>query len=134
MELMDAGRTEEESLKLTMEKFDVAELKENFSDFAKEFEWFGVDEYRDIKYSDIVMKKIMMRAIERSPATGLFYGAFIILGSTIGVFLGFMLGHTWINTLIGFGFGLFIGLSFGLLSDALITLIKDLSRSKRMKL
>jgi hypothetical protein len=131
MELMDDGRTEEEALKQTMEKFDVAELKENFNDFAKEFDWFGVDEYKNISYGDIVMRKIMMRAIEKSPATGLFYGAFIILGSTVGVFIGFMFGHTWANTLIGFGFGLFAGLSLGLLSDGLITLIKDLSKSKK---
>jgi hypothetical protein len=131
MELMDEGRTEEEALKSTMEKFDVAELKENFNDFAKEFEWFGVDEYKDIKYSDIVMKKIMMRAMEKSAAVGLFYGAFIIFGMTIGAFLGFLLGHTLINTLIGFTVGLFIGIGLGLLSDALIALVMDLTKLKK---
>lgn len=109
-DLMNEGYSEEEALKLTMEKFDEAELNESFDDFVEAFGGFGMKNYNEIAnwYS------------KEGEAIGLFYAAFTVLGIGIGALTGYILGHTLVNTLIGTGIGFFIGVGLGLLSNAVI--------------
>lgn len=115
IDLMNEGYSEEEALKITMEKFDEADLKENFDEFVNAFEGFGMENYYEI--TDWYTKN--------GETIGLFYAAFLFLGMGLGALSGYLFGHTWLNTLIGFGAGLFIGLSLGLLSHGLLTLKRD---------
>lgn len=63
-------------------------------------------------------------------AVGLFYGAFVFLGLSIGALVGFIgsggwemfLSGGWIRTLIGAIVGFLIGTGLGLLSNAIIVL------------
>lgn len=63
-------------------------------------------------------------------AIGLFYGAFVFLGLSIGALVGFIgsggwgmfLSGGWIRTLIGAVVGVLIGVGMGLLSHAVIVL------------
>ena len=115
-DLMAQGLTEDEALRITMEKFDEAELKESFGEFMKEFEEVGWGEtemkLRDwyVQYGEIV---------------GLFYGAFLILGITSGALVGFLVGHTLKSVLIGLAAGGGFGIGFGLLSNALFMAVKS---------
>ncbi|RNC29078.1 MAG: hypothetical protein AWM53_00998 [Candidatus Dichloromethanomonas elyunquensis] len=110
LDLMNEGYTEAEAIKITMDKFDEAELNETFDEFVNAFDGFGMEEYMAHWYQN------------NGEAIGLFYAAFTLLGMTLGAFLGYLLGHTLLNTLIGFGVGLFAGASLGLLSNAIIAL------------
>lgn len=115
IDLMNEGYTEEEALKITLEKFDEADLKENFDEFAKSFEDFGMQyEYELAKWYT-----------KNGEAIGLFYSGFLILGMAVGAFLGYLFGHTWINTLIGLGLGTFIGIAFGLFSHAILAMKRE---------
>jgi F0F1-type ATP synthase assembly protein I len=111
-DLMKEGHSEEEALRITMEKFDEAELKNSFDDFAKEFGGFGMEEFQDS----------MQWYSKNGEAIGLFYAAFIILGLVIGALAGYFIGHTWLTGAIGLAVGLFTGVGCGLLSNAIITL------------
>lgn len=114
-DLMQEGHTEEEALKITMEKFDEAELKGSFDDFAKEFEGFGTEEF---------MNNMEWYA-KNGESIGLFYAAFTVFGMTFGALAGYLIGHTWITAVIGLVVGLFTGVGCGLLSNAIISLRKD---------
>lgn len=115
IDLMNEGYSEEEALKITMEKFDEADLKENFVEFVNALEGFGMENYYEM--TDWYTKN--------GETIGLFYAAFLFLGMGFGALFGYLLGHTWLNTLIGFGVGIFIGLSLGLLSHGILTLKRD---------
>lgn len=111
-DLMQEGHTEEEALRITMEKFDEAELKDSFDEFAKEFEGFGMEEY--MHNAEWYMKN--------GESIGLFYAAFTVFGLTFGALAGYLIGHTWITAVIGLVVGLFTGVGCGLLSNAIIAL------------
>jgi len=121
LDLMVAGYSEEEALKMTVEKFDEAELQENFSDFMKEFEDFGMEEYE---------MEVKQWYAKNGEVIGLFYGAFTTLGMTIGAFIGFVTGGGvsgfletgWIQTLIGLFMGIMFGSGLGLVSHAFIVI------------
>ncbi|MGQ9826102.1 MAG: permease prefix domain 1-containing protein, partial [Desulfotomaculales bacterium] len=49
VDLMKEGYSEEEALKITMEKFDEAELNSSFEKFMQEFDGFGVEEYMQLE-------------------------------------------------------------------------------------
>jgi hypothetical protein len=108
VDLMKEGRTEAEAIEITLKKFDEAELNESFDDFAKAFGGFGMKEWSAV------------RSTKADEAAGLFYAAFVVLGSTLGALVGWLLGGTWQVTLIGLGVGLFTGVGLGLLSNAII--------------
>lgn len=110
-DLMAEGYTEEEALQITLEKFDEAELKPDFEDFMEEFNDFGIQEN-------------MEWYAKEGEAIGLFYGAFTILGLTLGAFFGFLAGRDLISTAIGTVVGLGCGVGLGLLSHALYVAIK----------
>lgn len=114
-DLMQEGHTEEEALRITMEKFDEAELKGSFDEFAKEFEGFGMEEY--MHHGQWYTKN--------GESIGLFYAAFTVFGLTFGALAGYLIGHTWITAVIGLVVGLFTGVGCGLLSNAIIALRKD---------
>lgn len=110
-DLMREGHTEEEALKMTIEKFDEAELKENFSEFLDEFDGFGI-------------KKHIVWYVNNGEVLGLFYGAFVILGITTGSFFGYLYGGDIASVGIGAAFGLGFGIACGLLSHALLRMFK----------
>lgn len=114
IDLMQEGYPEEEALKITMDKFDEAELNDSFKEFMREFDGFGVEEYMQIEkwYR------------ENGEAIGLFYGAFFILGVTLGAFFGYIGGYSLVSTGIGLAVGCGAGISLGLLSHGIIVLIK----------
>lgn len=115
---MREGHGEEEALKRTMDQFDEAELRPDFESFMKEFDDFGMDQ--------------MEWYAKNGEAIGLFYGGFMFLGIAIGALVGFLssggvpsfLQEGWIYTLVGTGVGMFIGMGLGLLSNALIAVLK----------
>jgi len=122
-ELMAQGKPEDEALRLTMEKFDVAELKSSFDDFMDEFNDFGVEEWK--------MSQQWYR--ENGESVGLFYAAFVLIGLVLGPLVGFLCGggvagfapdRGWIYTLIGLGVGIIGGAALGLLSQAVIVTVK----------
>ena len=115
IDLMKEGHSEEEAIKITMDKFDDAELNENFYEFIEEFGGFGMEDY----------KKTTEWYAKNGETIGLFYAAFVMFGMVLGTFLGYIIGHTLINILIGFGMGLFTGVGCGLLSNAIISMKKD---------
>ncbi len=109
-DLMLEGYSEEEALRITMEKFDEAELKASFEEFAKEFEGFGMQEYmHDAEWY-----------AKNGESIGLFYAAFLVLGLTFGALAGYLIGHQWYTAVIGLFAGLFVGVGCGLLSNAII--------------
>jgi len=108
VDLMKDGSSEEAALEITLKKFDEAELNQSFDEFAKAFGGFGVQEYMTEWYAN------------NGEAIGLFYAAFVVLGMTLGALGGYLLGHTWQNTLIGLSAGLFSGVGLGLLSNAIL--------------
>jgi len=108
IDLMKDGFSEEEAIEITLKKFDEAELNQSFAEFAKAFGGFGMEEYMTEWYA------------KNGDAIGLFYAAFVVLGTSMGAFGGYLLGHTWQNTLIGLGVGLFSGVGLGLLSNAIL--------------
>lgn len=112
LDLINEGYSEEEAIKITMEKFDEAELKDSFEDFIEAFGGFGMEEYKDN----------MEWYSKNGEAIGLFYAAFVVLGLTIGGFLGYLIGQTLVSTLIGLGVGFFTGAGLGLLSNAIIVI------------
>jgi len=112
LDLMSEGHSEEEALKMTIEKFDEAELKEDFSALFDAFKGFGIQAQR-----------IASWYVRNGEVLGLFYAAFTVLGITTGAFIGYLLGG-WVSALIGAGVGLGFGVSFGLLSHALLRLFK----------
>ena len=119
IDLKTEGYSEEEALRLTLEKFDEAELQESFQDFMKEFDDFGMEEYR---------MKSKEWYLENGETIGLFYGGFTILGVTIGACIGFLasggiplfLNMGWIYTLIGAVLGAMIGVGCGLIAQGMI--------------
>jgi len=121
-ELMAQGKTEEEALRLTEEKFDVAELRNSFDDFMGEFDDFGVEAW----------KMDQQIYIENGGSIGLLYGAFELLGIVFGALIGFLCGggvpqftaNGWIYTLIGLAVGVLSGTALGLLSNAVVVMIK----------
>jgi len=108
IDLMKDGFSEEEAIEITLKKFDEAELNQSFAEFAKAFGGFGMEEYMTEWYA------------KNGDAIGLFYAAFVVLGTSMGAFGGYLLGHTWQNTLIGLAVGLFSGVGLGLLSNAIL--------------
>lgn len=114
-DLMEEGHSEEEALRMTMEKFDEAELKDSFDDFAKEFGGFGMEEY--------------MHNMEwyqhNGEAIGLFYAAFTVFGLTFGALAGYLIGHAWYWAVASLVVGLLSGAGGGLLSNAIISLRKN---------
>ena len=108
IDLMKDGSSEEEAIEITLKKFDEAELNQSFAEFAKAFGGFGMEEYMTEWYA------------KNGDAIGLFYAAFVVLGTSMGAFGGYLLGHTWQNTLIGLAVGLFSGVGLGLLSNAIL--------------
>ncbi len=114
LDLMKEGYSEEEALKITMNKFDEAELDSNFEEFMQEFEGFGVEKYMHIE----------QWYRENGEAIGLFYAAFLILGLTFGAFCGYISGHNLPSTGIGLAVGCGAGISLGLLSHGIIVLAK----------
>jgi len=109
-DLMAEGHTEEEAIKMTLEKFDEAELAHGFEAFVSEFEGFGMEEW---------MKDWHRHGGE---AVGLFYAGFLFLGVAAGGLFGYIFGHSWISTGIGLAVGVVTGLGLGLLSNGLISL------------
>ncbi len=107
-DLMKEGHSEQQAIEITLKKFDEAELNESFEDFAHAFGGFGMDERMTDWYA------------KNGEAIGLFYAAFVVLGTTLGAFGGYLFGHTWQNTLIGLAVGLFSGVGLGLLSNAIL--------------
>jgi hypothetical protein len=110
-DLMKEGHTEEEALKITIDKFDEAELKGDFSDFLEEFDGFGI-------------QKNIAWYVNNAEVLGLFYGAFVMLGLTVGSFSGYLMGDGIGDVGIGAGFGLGFGITCGLLSHALLRLFR----------
>jgi len=110
-DLMNEGHSEEEALKKTIEKFDEAELKEEFSDFLKEFDGFGI-------------KNNVVWYVNNGEVLGLFYGASVITGLTVGSLLGYLLGGDIGSVGIGAAFGLGFGIAGGLFSHALLRLLR----------
>lgn len=114
VDLMKEGYPEEQALKMTMDKFDEAELNHSFDEFVQAFNGFGLDEYGHST----------QWYMENGEAVGLFYAAFLILGLTLGAFLGYLAGHTLTATGIGLAVGGGVGIGLGLLSNAIIALLK----------
>lgn len=114
VDLINEGYSEEEAIKITMDKFDEAELKNDFYDFINEFEGFGMENWNNHgRYS------------KKDEAIGLFYAAFTVLGMVIGAFSGFLCGYNLMNAVIGLVVGLFTGMGLGLLTHAFISLKDD---------
>jgi len=111
-DLMSEGHSEEEALKMTMDKFDEAELKDDFSALFQAFNGFGLQ-----------ARRIASWYVRNGEVLGLFYAAFVVLGLTTGAFVGYLLGD-WSSALIGAGVGLGFGISLGLFSHALLRLFK----------
>lgn len=111
IDLMKEGRSEEEALRITMEKFDEAELNEGFDEFVQAFGGFGMQD-----------REVVEWYAKSGEAIGLFYAAFAILGVAAGGFCGFLFGHTLVWTLSGLGVGFLTGTGLGLLSHAIIAL------------
>lgn len=114
LDLMKEGYSEEEALRITMDKFDEAELNSSFEEFMQEFDGFGVEEYMHIEkwYR------------ENGEAIGLFYASTFILGLTLGAFFGYISGYSLVSAGIGLAVGCGVGISLGLLSHGIIVLIK----------
>ncbi|MDR2734742.1 MAG: permease prefix domain 1-containing protein [Spirochaetota bacterium] len=114
LDLMADGHSEEEALKMTLDKFGEAEIKEDFSALFDAFDGFGIQ-----------AQQIASWYVKNGEVLGLFYAAFALLGIVTGAFLGYLLsGCDWISAMIGAGFGSGFGVSFGLLSHALLRLFK----------
>jgi hypothetical protein len=109
-DLMGEGHAEEDALRITMDKFDEAESKDDFKDFFADFDGFGIG------------KKIAVWHIENGVTLGLFYASSIVFGVTLGTLLGYLLGSDLATLGIGAAFGLFFGISIGLFSHAVLTL------------
>jgi hypothetical protein len=114
LDLMEEGHSEEEALKMTMDKFDDAEMKEDFSALLETFDGFGIQEGT---------QEIASWYIRNGEVMGLLYGFFFLFGVVVGGFLGYLLGD-WVSAAIGAGFGAAFGIVFGLLSHALLRLYK----------
>jgi len=54
-------------------------------------------------------------------AVGIFYAAFVILGLTIGIGVGYFTSHLIVGGFLGFG----IGIGLGLLSNAILYVNRD---------
>ncbi|WP_096187331.1 hypothetical protein [Evansella halocellulosilytica] len=123
-DLIEEGFSEEEALRITKEKFNEAELQESFEEFMNEFDDFGLEEY-----TAAISKEWN---VYHGETVGLFYGGFTIMGLTIGSLIGFLssggvsafLSEGWINTLIGAGAGVMLGVACGLISNAIFMAIK----------
>jgi hypothetical protein len=113
VDLMKEGYSEEEALKITIEKFDEAELNSSFEKFMREFDGFGVKEMQLEKWYT-----------ENGEAIGLFYAASLVLGITLGAFFGYTGGYTLLSTGIGLAVGCGVGIGLGLLSHGIIVLVK----------
>jgi len=113
LDMMDDGYSEEEALRMTIDKFGEAETKEDFSALLDAFDGFGLQ-----------ARRLASWYVRNGEVLGLFYAAFVMFGLTIGAFLGYLLSGDWVNALIGAGVGLGFGVSFGLLSHALLRLFK----------
>lgn len=112
---MNEGYSEDEAIKITMEKFDEAELNNNgFQEFIDAFGGFGLDNCNEMQKWYWYEKN--------GEAIGLFYATFVVLGTAIGAFSGYMYGHTLANIAINAGLGFSIGVGLGLLSHAIIAL------------
>lgn len=110
MDLINEGYSEEEALRITMEKFDEAEVNESFDDFAQYFANFGIKQ----------IEENSLWYMQHGEEIGLFYATFVIFGLSIGFLIGYFIGHTLVNIIISILAGLFIGVAFGLLSNAII--------------
>lgn len=118
-DLKAEGYTEKEALQITLEKFEDAELQDNFTDFMNEFNDFGMEEHK---------MKAQQLHMENGEILGVYYGGFTILGMTIGGLLLFLtsggvpefLDSGWIYTLIGLGVGTLIGIGCGLISHGIV--------------
>ena len=112
LDLIKQGHSEEDALKITMEKFDEADLKGDFEDMMHTYDNFGMNEHWQQFYQD------------NGEAVGLFYAAFVILGLTVGGLIGFLGGHTLISAALGSAVGLGIGIGLGLLSHGIFAAAK----------
>jgi len=111
-DLMKEGHSEKEALQITMDKFDEAEHRPDFAGFMDAFDGFGIEEYTEQWY------------MVNGEVIGLFYGGFVFLGLTIGGFAGYLASRSLIDAAIGLAFGGCIGIGLGLISHALIVLLK----------
>ena len=59
--------------------------------------------------------------LRHEEAVGIFYAAFVILGLTIGLGVGYFTSHIIVGGFLGFG----IGIGLGLLSNAILYINKD---------
>ncbi len=113
IDMMNEGMSEAEALEKTISQFDEAELMPEMEDFMKEFNDFGM-EMNEEWYA-------------KHEAIGVFYGAFVILGTTIGAMGGYFGTDSILNALVGGVFGLFIGVGLGLFSQGIIA-VKGLKK------
>jgi len=117
-DLMEEGHSEEEALRITMEKFDEAESKDDFADFFADFsmDFDGYD----------FGKRITLWHIQNGVTLGLFYATSIVFGLTLGAFIGYYTAGDIVSVCIGAAFGLFFGVSLGLFCHAILTLVRSL--------
>lgn len=101
LDLMEEGYSEDEAIKITLDKFDETELNENFDDYLKSWEVFGMSEKDIEKYA------------KEYESVGLFYGGFTMLGAIIGACIGFFTGG-FLDCVIGCIIGLMVGISLAL--------------------
>ncbi|HET6485137.1 MAG TPA: hypothetical protein VFH83_01885, partial [Spirochaetia bacterium] len=101
IDLVKEGRSEDEAMEITLKKFDDAELRGSFDDFAKALGGFGMEEW--------MKESIKEWTVTNGDAIGLFYAAFTVLGMTLGTLLGYLLGRAWQTTAIGLAAGLLFG-------------------------
>ncbi|GHU82966.1 hypothetical protein FACS1894196_2110 [Clostridia bacterium] len=123
-EMTAAGVSQADALRITMEKFDEAELRTTFDDFMQAFDDFGMDAYRQNATPS-------QPDFEDFEAAGRLYGGLLMLGVALGALIGFLGGGRaafltggWIDTLIGAGVGATVGIALGEISNALVILLR----------
>lgn len=106
LDLIEEGYSEDEAMAITMEKFDEAELKSTFADFANALEGFGP-----------LMDKSSVYTKQSQDIVDLFYPIFILGGMALGLLAGYLMGGSWLSAITGLLAGVFIGIVLALLYD-----------------
>ncbi|MDD1501487.1 MULTISPECIES: hypothetical protein [unclassified Lysinibacillus] len=114
-DLMSQGLTEQEAFNKASEELQFASNSEQSEDLNERFQQY----YENRDPADY-------------EAIGLFYGGFLFLGLGIGGLTGFLTGggyeaffdKGWIDTAIGAGVGIIIGIGLGQITNAIIALKK----------
>lgn len=114
-DLMSQGLTEQEAFNKASEELQFASNSEQSEDLNERFQQY----YENRDPADY-------------EAIGLFYGGFLFLGLGIGGLTGFLTGGGyeaffdtgWIDTAIGSGVGIIIGIGLGQITNAIIALKK----------